>query len=125
MTTDGSWACWGSAGTCSRTSKPCWTGNARRSSLREKLKSWDTCGKSSSRETWRFSAFARRTNRSDEGCAGRFICKPSRTLVRARHMKTVFDVTELQQGDHVCLLHRTPTEQRDALIAFIKEGMTR
>lgn len=40
-------------------------------------------------------------------------------------MKTVFDVTELQQGDHVCLLHRAPAEQKDALIAFIKEGMTR
>jgi DcmR-like sensory protein len=40
-------------------------------------------------------------------------------------MKPIFDVSELQHGDHVCLLHRSAAEQKDTLIAFIKEGITR
>ena len=40
-------------------------------------------------------------------------------------MRPIFDLSEVQHGDHVCLLHRSPAEQKDSLIAFIKEGITR
>src|SRR6476619_6190169 len=40
-------------------------------------------------------------------------------------MKPIFDVNELQPSDHVCLLHRSPAEQKDSLIPFIKQGVVR
>ena len=40
-------------------------------------------------------------------------------------MRNITDIKELEQGDHVCLLHATSAERTQSLLAFLKDGFSR
>ncbi|MES4786655.1 MAG: hypothetical protein C4294_13460, partial [Nitrospiraceae bacterium] len=40
-------------------------------------------------------------------------------------MKPIFEIQELQHGNHVCLLYRSLTEQKNVLVSLLKEGIDR